>query len=136
MLGVVLPALWLPFCAMIYAPSYVFSQRGHLLPIAMATDMVAIGSYVWALALAVPAGLFLQRRQVSSLFAVGGGVIVSVGAFYFLLLFFWFVTGADFFGVVLADPFARVPFARLIAPLVVAGLAGLTLLVAANRNRG
>ncbi len=136
MLGVMLPALWVPFCAAIYAPTYAFSQRGHLKPIAMATDIVSIGSYVWALVLAILAGLLLQRRPVSPLFAVGCGIVVSVVAFYVLLLFFWFVAGGDFFGVVLADPFVRTPFARLIAPFVVAGLAGLALLVAANRNRG
>lgn len=135
MLGVMLPALWVPFCAAIYAPTYTFSQRGHLKPIAMATDIVAMGSFVWALALAIPVGFFLQRRKISTLFAVGVGIIVSIVAFYLLLLAFWCAAGSDFLDVQLADPFARTPFARLIAPFVVAGLAALALLVAANRSR-
>lgn len=136
MLGVMLPALWLPFCAAIYAPTYAFAERGHIKPIAMATDIVSIGTFVWAMALAIPAGLFLQRRSVSPIFALGAGIVVSVVAFYLLLFFFSMVDGSSLFGVPLVDPFVRIPFARLIAPLVVAGLTGLALLVAANRSRG
>jgi hypothetical protein len=135
MLGVMLPALWLPFCAAIYAPTYAFAQRGHIKPIAMATDVVSIGTFIWAMALAIPAGLFLQRRRLSPLFATGVGIAVSVVAFYLLLIFFWSVADSSLFGVLLVDPFGRIPLARLIAPFVVGGLAALALLVAANRSR-
>ena len=130
-----LPAAWLPVAATLFARSHLFSERGHQLPVALATDMVTFISFVWAMCLAVPAGILLQRwRPVSWPVGLGCGIVVSAVAFYSLLLGFSLAAGSTIKKLSIADPF-QAPLPWLVAPAIVAGLAGLAVLLFARSGR-
>ena len=110
-------------------------ERGHQLPVALATDMVTFISFVWAMCLAVPAGLLLQRwRPVPWPVGLGCGIVVSAVSFYSLLWGFSLAAGSTIRKLSIADPF-RAPIGWLIAPAIVAGIAGLALLLFARRGK-
>ena len=134
-LAVMLPAAWLPIAATLFTRTHLFSERGHQLPVALATDMVTFISFVWAMCLAVPAGLLLQRwRPVPWPVGLGCGIVVSAVSFYSLLWGFSLAAGSTIRKLSIADPF-RAPIGWLIAPAIVAGIAGLALLLFARRGK-
>jgi hypothetical protein len=134
-LAVMLPAAWLPIAATLFARTHLFSERGHQLPVALATDMVTFISFVWAMCLAVPAGILVQRwRPDSWPVGLGCGIVVSAVSFYSLLLGFSFAAGSTIRKLSIADPF-HAPIGWLIAPAILAGLAGLAALVFARPGK-
>ena len=84
------------------------------MPVALATDMVTFTSFVWAMCLAVPAGLLLQRwRPVPWPVGLGCGIVVSAVFFHNLS-----VESGDF--AVLRRALARLTGDRRIQVLLVA----------------
>lgn len=134
-LAVMLPAAWLPIAATLFARLHIFSERGHQLPVALATDIVTFISLIWAMCLAVPAGFLLQRwRPVSWPVGLGCGIVVSVVSFYSLLLGFSLAAGSTIKKLSIADPF-QAPLVGLIAPAIVAAIAGVALLLFARPGK-
>lgn len=124
-----LPVAWLPIAAALFARLHIFSERGHQLPVALATDIVTFISFIWAMCLAVPAGFLLQRwRPVSWPVGLCFGIVVSAVSFYSLLLGFSLAAGSTIKKLSIADPF-HAPLPWLVAPAIVAGLAGLAALL-------
>lgn len=134
-LAVMLPAAWLPIVAALFARLHIFSERGHQLPVALATDIVTFISFIWAMCLAVPAGFLLQRwRPVSWPVGLCCGIMVSAVSFYSLLLGFSLAAGSTIKKLSIADPF-QAPLVGLMVPAIVAGFAGLALLLLARSGK-